>query len=494
MIVPLWIDGSALEGVGVIERENPARPGEVVGSAAQADDILTHRALDGARRSFPAWAALAPSDRIERVLAAVTRASEDNQARGLLLARELGKPVADARGELAYAGALAAYYAERTVELMQESVIDDEEGRLVTLREPYGVVAAITPWNAPVILAALKVLPALFTGNTIVLKPSPLAPLAVTSFLADIAEQLPAGVLSVVNGGADVGAALVGHPEVDKVTFTGGLATARYIAADAAKRVLPTVMELGGNDAAIFLDDAAYDGAMYERALFGAFLTSGQVCMAIKRMFVPRSRAEEFLSGLVAAAERALVVGDPTDPGTTMGPVVTRHDQERIEALIASAVEAGGTAVRVGTFRPSDPDGYWVHPTVVTGLDDDHELVREEQFGPVVPIVVYDDLDDAVARANAVPHGLSSSVWSTDDARALSVARRLDAGFTSLNCHNRSGGSLRASFGGRGISGHGREFGADGVAEYLQTHSVNLPAAIRDGSARGNAYPTQGAS
>lgn len=489
MNVPLWIDGAPHDGVDTMSRENPSRPTETVGTVAVADATLTARAVEAARRSFPAWAAVDPAERVEQVRAAVAHACADNEARGLLLSRELGKVVADARGELAFAQALSDFYAEQTLALVQETVVDDDQGRLLTVREPHGVVAAITPWNAPVILAALKVLPALMTGNAIVLKPSPLAPLAVTAFLSDVARHLPAGVLSIVNGGADVGSTLVGHPEVDKITFTGGLATARVIAASAADRVVPTVMELGGNDAAIFLRDAAYDEAMYERALFGAFLTSGQVCMAIKRMFVPRERLDEFVAGLEAAARRALVVADPIEPRSTMGPVVTRHDQERLQALLASAVAAGGTAHPVGVFAPSDPDGYWVHPTVVTGLADDHPLVAEEQFGPLVPVLAYDTVDEAVDRANAVPHALASSVWSEDQDQAVGVARRLDAGFTYLNCHNRAGMSLRASFGGRGISGHGREFGVEGVAEYLQTHSINLPATIRDGSARGNAYP-----
>lgn len=491
MIVPLWIDGSEVEGFGAIERENPARPDEIVGCVAVANAALTSRAVHGARRAFSAWAAICPQERVKLVRDAVEAVALQNEDRALVLARELGKVVSDARGELAFVGALAEFYAEQTLSMIQDIIVDDEHGRLVTVHEPYGVIAAITPWNAPVILASLKVLPALMTGNTIVLKPSPLAPLVVTEFLSAIARRLPAGVLNVVNGGADVGATLVGHPEVDKISFTGGLSTARAIAASAADRVVPTVMELGGNDAAIFLPDAEYTESMYERALFGAFLNSGQVCMAIKRMYVPERRLDEFVQGIVTVAEHALVVGDPTDPHTTMGPVVSRRDQQRLLALVESAVDAGGTVHQLGTFiPPSEVNGYWVRPTIVTRLSDEHELITNEQFGPVVPVIGYTSVDDAVERANAVPHGLASSVWSTDEDRALSVARRLNAGFTFLNSHNRAGMSLRASFGGRGISGHGREFGAEGVMEYLQTHSINLPSAIRDGSARGNAYPT----
>jgi acyl-CoA reductase-like NAD-dependent aldehyde dehydrogenase len=278
---------------------------------------------------------------------------------------------------------------------------------------------------------------------------------------------------------------------VAKITFTGGLATARSIAASAALRVTPTVMELGGNDAAIFLRDAEYTEAMYTRAVFGAFLTSGQVCMAIKRIFVPVERHDEFVVGFLAAAKKVLRVRNPLDLESTMGPVVTREHQLRLNKLIGSAELAGGTLHEVGSWEVAveDADGYWVRPTLVTGLTDDHPLVSDEQFGPIVPVLAYETEDEAILRANSVEQSLASSVWSTDDDHAYAVARRLDVGFTFLNCANRAGTSLRAPFGGRGLSGHGREFSALGVGEYLQSHAINYPNAIRSGTAVGNAYP-----
>ncbi len=489
--IPLWIDGRTDPGVAVISRENPSRPDEIVGSVAVGDTQLTTRAIDAAHLAFPAWAARPVAERTGLVRAAIAAASESNGDRSRLLARELGKVAVDALGELGFAGAFAEYAAPVAESLSADVVVEDAEGRLVIVKEPFGVIAAITPWNAPVILAALKVVPALMTGNTMVLKPSPLAPLAVTDFLSQVAGALPDGVLNIVNGGADVGETLVSDPRVAKITFTGGLATAQAIATAAARRVTPTVMELGGNDAAIFLRDAEYTESMYTRAVFGAFLTSGQVCMAIKRIFVPRERRDEFVAGFLAAAEKVLQVGDPLNPRSTMGPVVSRDHQRRLEALIDSAQAAGGTLHEAGHWNvtPELADGYWVHPTLVTGLSDDHPLVKDEQFGPVVPVLVYDDEDEVIARANAVDQSLASSVWSTDDAHAHAVARRLDVGFTFLNCANRAGTSLRAPFGGRGLSGHGREFSELGVGEYLQTHSINHPDSIRSGAAAGNAYP-----
>ncbi|MGN6325766.1 aldehyde dehydrogenase family protein [Pseudolysinimonas sp.] len=487
--LPLWIGGRAVAGTSVITRENPARPTEIVGQVAAGDAALTAEAIGAAHAAAGPWAATPVSDRTRLVRDAIEAASAANPERARLLASELGKVVTDALGELGFAAALARYAAPLAERLCADVVVEDDEGRLVIVQEPFGVVAAITPWNAPVILASLKVVPALMTGNTMVLKPSPLAPLAVTEFLSAVAAGLPDGVLNIVNGGADVGEALVSDPRVAKVTFTGGLVTARSIASTAAKRVTPTVMELGGNDAAIFLRDAEYTEDMYIRAVFGAFLTSGQVCMATKRIFVPRERHDEFVAGFTAAAATALKVGDPLAAESTMGPVVTRDHQERLHALIASAEAAGGVLHRIGDVEIPDADGYWVHPAVVTGLADDHPLVADEQFGPVVPILAYDTEDEVIERANAVEQSLASSVWSTDEAHAQAVARRLDVGFTFLNCANRAGTSLRAPFGGRGLSGHGREFGEAGIAEYLQTHAINYPNAIRTGTARGNAYP-----
>ncbi|GGM25825.1 MULTISPECIES: aldehyde dehydrogenase family protein [Micromonospora] len=493
MNTALWIDGAPHPGVGEIARENPARPDERVGAVRVADPALTGTAVAAAAAAFAPWAAVPVAERVARVTSAIVETSAANDVRGPLLSRELGKVIADVRGELDFAHALARYDGPVAERLGADTVLHDDEGTLVTTTDPYGVIAAITPWNAPVILAALKVVPGLMTGNTMVVKPSPLAPLAVTDFLTEVARRLPDGVLNVVNGGADVGQALVADPRVAKVSFTGGLATARHIAASAAHHVRPTVMELGGNDAAIFLPDAPFDLPTMQRAVFGTFLTSGQVCMAIKRLLVPAARRDEFVEAYREAAERVLRVGDPLDATSTMGPVVSREHQHRLTALVDSARAAGGTVLDVGRYAPSSEDGYWVRPTLVLDLPDAHPLVVDEQFGPTVPLLTYDSVDEAVARANGVEQALASSVWSADTDRAVAVARRLDAGFTFINCHNRAGTSLRASFGGRRSSGHGREFGVAGVAEYLQTHSINHPAAIRDNRALGNAYPVPAA-
>jgi acyl-CoA reductase-like NAD-dependent aldehyde dehydrogenase len=360
-------------------------------------------------------------------------------------------------------------------------------------RIPYGVVAAVTPWNAPIILSMLKVGPALATGNTIVVKPSPLAPLAVTRVLHAIAGALPDGVLAVVHGDAEAGSALVGHPLVAKIAFTGGLGVGSAIARQAADRVVPTVLELGGNDAAILLEDADLDDLAIERLVQASFITTGQVCMAAKRLYVHRSRVDEVVDRYRTVADRVLVTGDPLADGTTLGPLVTAAARDRVAALVDGARAAGADVVPLG--RVADPDlvagGWYLDPTLVLGADDHAPIVADEQFGPTVPLLAFDDEDDVVARANASEVGLASSVWSADEDRAFALARRLEAGMTFINTHNRSGMALRAPFGGVKRSGYGREYGDAGITEYLQTHTINAPAAFRPGGAGGGAgYPT----
>ncbi len=497
MHIDAFIDGRATPGLGGAPhaRISPIDGRSVVGTAASVSVAQVGEAVAAAMRAQRRWRSVPVADRVAIVRAAIDDALDDGGHDGLLIAREMGKPAAEADGEFAFARRFAAYCGPQAESACAETRVEDDEGVLLRVPEPMGVVAAITPWNAPVILAALKVIPALMTGNAVVLKPSPLAPLAVTRFVADVAARLPAGVLNVVNGGPEVGEALVADGRVDLISFTGGPVTARAIGSSAARTITPTVMELGGNDAAVLLDDADWGPELAERIVFGAFLTSGQVCMAIKRVLVPRERHDAFVDELVAAAARVLRIGDPTQDGVTMGPVIDDGARRRLEALVTSARRAGGAVHELGSMDDDLPaDGHWMRPVLVTGLGDDHELVREEQFGPVLPVLAYDDLDEAVARANGVEHGLASSVWSIDEEAALDVARRLRAGFTFINCANRAGVSLRAPMGGRGISGHGREFGDLGLAEYLQNHSVNYPSTARPGRRMtANRYPVASA-
>ena len=473
---------------GWIERENPTHPGEIVGRVPSSSAADVDAAVRAADVAAAAWAATPLVERLDRIRTAAAALPEHNDRLATLMAREVGKPFADSRGEIGYAQVLLGYTLDRAPEVLADEITDDAEGCMLVQHRPFGVVAAITPWNAPVILSMLKVAPALATGNAVVLKPSPLAPLAVTEFFELLAAGLPEHLLTVVHGDAEAGSALVGHPLVRKVAFTGGNQTAKAIGRTAAEAITPTVMELGGNDPALFLDDADLSPASMERIVIATFATSGQVCMASKRIYVHRSRYDEFVEGFVAAAARVLRTGDPLDDGVTMGPVIDARSKERIEALIASAAAAGGKVTPLGAVDDAVfGEGWFVQPTLVENLTDDHALVCDEQFGPVVPVAAFDTDDEAVARANAGELGLGASVWSADEARAFALAQRLEAGITFVNTHNRTGMAPRAPFGGVKKSGFGREYGDEGLREFTQLCVVNAPAAFRPGGEGGSA-------
>jgi len=489
-----------VDGGPEIVRENPARHGEVVGTLVTTTADGVARVIEGADEASGEWAETSLEDRVGLLRQGARAVADSADELAPLLARELGKPVADSAGEMGFAAAFLTWVCDRVGDVCADRVVDDDAGRVVLQRVPFGVISAIVPWNAPLILSSLKVAPALATGNVIVVKPSPLAPFAVTEALRRIAEHLPPGVLSVVHGEAEVGGAMVTDPRVRKVAFTGGATVAHHVLAGCAEQLTPAVLELGGNDAAVVLDDLTFTDEVMERMVFGALLTSGQVCMAAKRIYVPQVRLDEFVERFVAAADRVLVCGDPLDPTVTIGPVVNEAAARRIEGLLDDARTSGGGSggarvVPLGrtTADWDRGDGWFVRPTLVTGASAESSIVRDEQFGPTVPVLGYRDLDDAVRQANATESGLGSSVWSDDTERAFRVGRRLEAGMTFINCHNRAGMSLRVPFGGVKRSGFGREFGDEGIVEFTQTHALHLPGAIRDAAGtapKGNAYPT----
>ncbi|HTW14512.1 MAG TPA: aldehyde dehydrogenase family protein [Nocardioides sp.] len=468
-----------------IERENPARTDELVGSVEAADPAEVDATVARARIALRAWAATELGARCAAVRAGADRIAAELDALAELMARETGKVLPDCRGELGFAVTVLRWSADRAEELLVDEVIDDEAGRIVVRRRPYGVVAAVTPWNAPVILAALKLGPALVSGNVVVVKPSPLAPFAIARVVELLGSALGDDVVQVVQGDAETATALVGHSGVDRVAFTGGERAGRAIAALAGQTLTPTLMELGGNDAALLLEDADLGPDAMDRLVMATFATSGQVCMAVKRLLVPRARLDEFVAAYRAAADRVLRLGDPLADGVTIGPVVTADSAARVRALVESAGERGAEAVVLGTVDAGADlsRGHYLRPTLVLGVSADDPLVTEEQFGPTVPVLAYDSLEEALELANAGDLGLAASVWSADEERAFAVAARLEAGFTFVNTHNRTGMSLRAPFGGIKRSGWGREYGDEGVLEHTQPCVVHAPGAFRAGGA-----------
>ncbi|MBD3926732.1 aldehyde dehydrogenase family protein [Nocardioides cavernae] len=477
-----------------LARENPSRTDECVGVVEIADAAVVGAAVGRASAAQPAWARVPVPERSRLLHAAADRVASEQDAIAELMARETGKVLPDCRGEVAFAVTVLRWAADTAARLLVDREVDDDLGRLLLRHRPYGVVAAVTPWNAPVVLAVLKVGPALATGNTVVVKPSPLAPFAVARFLDLVADRLPDGALQVVQGDATTSAALVGHPGVDRVAFTGGEAAGRAIGELAGRSLTPSLLELGGNDPAILLADVVLDDAAMDRMVMAAFATSGQVCMAVKRLYVHRSRHAELIDGLRAAADRVLCWGDAMHPGVTMGPLVSAAAACRVGDLLERAVGGGAYAIRIGRQDDAtDPGrGHYLAPHLVLGTGDDDALVAEEQFGPVLPVLSFRTEEEALTRANSGDLGLGASVWSADEDHAFDLARRLDAGFTFVNTHNRTGLALRAPFGGVKRSGWGREYGDEGLLEHVQTCVVHAPGPFRPGGTGlgATAYPT----
>jgi acyl-CoA reductase-like NAD-dependent aldehyde dehydrogenase len=344
---------------------------------------------------------------------------------------------------------------------------EDEKSRIIEVRKPLGVIAAITPWNYPVMLLMNKVGPALLAGNTVVAKPAPTTPLTTLLFGSLCAVILPAGVINIVCDDNDLGPALTPHPDVAKVSFTGSTATGKKVMQAAAATLKRVTLELGGNDAAIVLDDA--DPIETARKVFqGAMANAGQVCVAIKRAYVPESMYEIFCEELGRLA-KAAVVDDGAKQGAQIGPVQNRAQYDKLCALLADCTREG-TIVAGG--QAIDRPGFFIAPTIVRDVDDDSAIVREEQFGPVLPVLKYKDFDEVIARANATSFGLGGSIWSADAARGEAAALRMESGTVWVNQHLAL--NPMVPFRGSKSSGIGGELGLEGLKEYTQASVVNI--------------------
>lgn len=449
---------------------NPAT-GQPLSSFVMAGTAEIDAAVASARTAFPAWRDLDPLTRRD-ILGEIARLLQVYDAElGLLRTFELGAPLKRRRGR-SMAGEYFAYFA---------GWVDKIEGRLppvgphaldYTRPEPYGVVAVIIPWNGPTVAAGMKVAPALAAGNCVVLKPSELGPLAALRF-AEICEEagLPPGVLNVVPGSPEAGAALVQHPGIDKISFTGGVSTARRIMAAAADRLTPLTLELGGKSANIVFADADLDAAVQVGVMSSMASLSGQGCVLPTRMLVADEVYDD-VEARVIAATSALHVGDPLAPGTQIGPVIDANACERILRTIGEAQTDNAGRLLVGGHRVSGDlaDGFFVEPTVFGDVDNASRLAQEEIFGPVLCLERFHSDDEALALANDSPYGLGGLVFTRDLSRAHQVAAALDTGYIGINGFPPM--PANAPFGGVKASGFGREGGEAGLAEYLRTKNV----------------------
>jgi len=422
-------------------------------------------AIARARAAFGAWRAVAPADRARLLRRISDAVAEHAEELATLEARNAGKPIGDARGEIGMVADVFAYYAGAPERLFGET-IPVAGGQAFTVREPLGVVGLIVPWNFPLTIASWKLGPALAAGNTVVLKPAELTPLSALRF-AEITRDagLPDGVLQVVPGlGPVAGARLVEHPDVAKIAFTGSTAVGRRIAAAASATLKRVTLELGGKSPNIVFADADLEAAA-AAAPAAVFGNAGQDCCARSRILVERSAVDRFLS-LLEPVVTGIRVGDPLDPESQMGPLISARQRERVLGFLS---EGDGASVAIRGRAPHGP-GFWCAPTVLSPVAPDARAAREEIFGPVAVVIPFDDEADAVRLANDTIYGLSGSIWSRDGARALRVARALDAGVLSINSNT----SVRVAtpFGGFKQSGYGRELGPHALDAYTEEKSI----------------------
>ena len=461
----LLIDGEARQALEHLQVINPAY-GEPFARCPAAGQAELDEAVAGARRAFEAWRRTSYAHRagLIRELAAALREHQDSLAE--LLTREQGKPLNQSVAEIDRGAAQSEGMVG--IEIPVETLIDDEQRHIELHYRPLGVVGIITPWNAPVNLALGPLVSALYTGNTIVLKPSPYTPLTTLKLGELLGEIFPAGVVNVLAGGDELGQSMSEHADIDKISFTGSVATGKKVFASAAGTLKRVTLELGGNDPAIILDDVD-PKAIAKRVFFASFVNSGQVCMAIKRIYAHESVYDELCEALVEQANAA-VVGNGLDPATQLGPIQNRMQFDKVVNVLEETRQSGAR-ILCGGEVPDEP-GYFFPPTLVTDIAEDSRLVRDEQFGPIVPILKFSDLDDALRRANDTRYGLSGSVWTSDTEKGAEIAAQLEVGTAWVNQHRAT--SAYVPFGGAKESGYGRQYSILGLKGYMEPEVVSV--------------------
>ena len=461
-----WVDSA---GDGSIDVVNPSNE-EVIGSVPDGVGADVDAAVAAAREAFPGWAATPLEERLGYIEKLAGQLGARSEEIGGLISREVGMP---GKMSVMIQAGLPAGTTASVPATAREFPFEETLGRSLVTREPVGVVGCITPWNYPLHQIMAKIAPAMAVGCTVVLKPSEVAPLN-AFVLADIIDELgfPAGVFNLVSGvGPVVGEAIAAHPDVDMVSFTGSTRAGTRVAEVAAANVTRVHQELGGKSANIVLDDADFAAAI-PSAVGACYLNSGQTCSALTRLLVPADRMDE-AAELAAQAAAGFTVGPADDEGSRLGPLVSQTQWDRVQGYIQAGIDEGATLVTGGTGKPEGLDaGYYVKPTVFSNVDNSMSIARDEIFGPVLSIIGYDSEEDAIRIANDSDYGLSGGVWSSDNDRALAVAKQLRTGEVDMN-----GSFLNtdAPFGGYKKSGNGRELGRFGLSEFVEAKQINLP-------------------
>lgn len=461
----LTIDGRAYRTAARFDVINPAT-GKPAGTAPNATAADLDAAVAAAKAAFATWSQTSDADRQAACGAVAAVLGDHAEELAALITAEQGKPLngLGSRWEMGGTQAWAGFTAGLSIPV--KVIQDDNAGRVELHRKPLGVVGSITPWNFPVMIAVWHILPALRTGNTVVIKPSPLTPLATLRAVELMNTVLPAGVVNIVTGddtAVNLGAAMSAHPDIRKIVFTGSCATGQKVMQSAAATMKRLTLELGGNDAGIVLPDAD-PAAIAEGLFWGAFINNGQTCAAMKRLYVHDSIHDAVCDALVAYASK-IPVGNGTEEGSVLGPIQNRMQFDKVARLVADGAARGkvllGGAPGEGLFFP---------PTIIAGLRNGDPLVDEEQFGPALPVIRYTDLDEVIAAANDSPNGLGGSIWTSDLEKGRKLALRMECGSVWINKH----GAIQPNvpFGGVKASGLGVEFSDEGLAEYTDLQAV----------------------
>lgn len=461
----LLIDGEAVEGSSTLDVINPAT-GQVFATCPAAGRAELDRAVAAARRAFPAWRDRSYADRAAYIGRFCQALRDHAEQLAYLLTMEQGKPLQQSKDEITRASTQSEGMTK--IPILPQVLEDSDQKRIELQWFALGVAGIITPWNAPINLAAGPLTSALYTGNCVVLKPSPYTPLC-TLKLGELARDVfPRGVVNILAGGDDLGRWMTEHPGIDKIGFTGSVEAGKQVMAAAAKTLKRVTLELGGNDAAIVLDDADVK-AIAPKLFFASFVNSGQVCMAVKRIYAHEKVYGALCDALAEEARKARV-GSGLEPGTQLGPIQNKEQYDKVVALLEETKRSGARILAGGEVPKGS--GYFIPPTIVADVDEHSRLVREEQFGPIVPVLKFSDEEDALRRANDTRYGLSGSVWSRDPERAAKLASRLEVGTAWINQHRAT--SATVPFGGAKESGIGRVYSEMGLKSYLEPRVVSI--------------------
>ena len=461
------IDGEMVATSAMIDVINPANE-QVIGQVPACGQAELDKAVAAARAAFKTWSKT-PVEKRRETIQAISGVIKDNADELLrLLTSEQGKPHAQAKSEILGAAAMAA--AQSTLSL-EDEITEDSDVRLSrTRRVPVGVVGGIVPWNFPVMMAVQKIVPAMLSGCTIVLKPSPFTPLTTLRLAELIADKVPAGVINIITGEDSLGPLITAHPDIDKITFTGSTATGKKIMEGASKDLKRITLELGGNDASIVLPDADV-AKVAEQLFWSSFMNAGQVCIAAKRIYIHED-IYDALSAAIAEYARAVKVGDGSQQGTAVGPIQNKKQYERVLELIQDAKDNGYEFLVGGDKKEDDIPGFYVPVTILDNPPEAARIVAEEQFGPVMPLMKFSTVDEAISRANASEYGLAGAVWTSDTEKGIEVAEQMETGTVWINEFMHL--SPFAPFGGHKQSGFGAEYGKEGLKEFTYSQVITV--------------------